>query len=67
MTEARQKVLNPQELMDQGLDRETADWIADCLNNQGLRGQIMVKMWFAVATGETTIEQLGRDCSVIKE
>ena len=68
MTEASSTTpLDPKELVSKGLDQQTAEWIADCLNNQGLAGQIMVKMWFAVASGETTIEQPGRDIGVIKE
>ena len=67
MAEVERKSLDPQELVVQGLDQDTAEWIADCLNSRGLGGQIMVKMWLAVATGETTFEQLGRDIGAIKE
>ena len=67
MTEVAQQPVDPQALVSQGLDQDTADWITNCLNNEGLAGQIMVKMWFAIATGETTVEQLGQTVGVIKE
>lgn len=67
MTEVTQQPIDPQVLVSQGLDQQTADWIANCLNNEGLAGQIMVKMWFAIVTRETTVEQLGQAVGVIKE